>query len=90
MKHTPAPWRIATSGRAVLTQDGTTFIADCENPQNPNKGEQYSNALLCAAAPDLLAALKALMAYGDLDGAEQVKVDHQVRAAIAKAGGALV
>lgn len=54
IKHTPGPWTInhTSDGKAALIMLG--FVASVELDQNPD-GE--ANALLIAAAPDLLEAL---------------------------------
>lgn len=49
--------------------------------------EQKANARLIAAAPDLLAALEALLDYEN--GIQKAQAEQMARAAIAKAGGAV-
>lgn len=62
MAHTEGPWRVmppdrAQSGWIVGDAEGGS-IADCEPPGPWMPGEEAdANALLIAAAPDLLAAL---------------------------------
>lgn len=88
-KHTPGPWAV---GREVAIDyrpyhivgaDGGSLVAWCAGggPKRAVVGpEELANARLIAAAPDLYAALKAMLAseVGDLSAAE---------AAIAKAEG---
>lgn len=67
--HTPGPWESnAIDGKhagAVWTADGELFICRL-NPASklatPCEEEQTANAALIASAPDLLAALEAVMA----------------------------
>lgn len=52
--------------------------------------KDYANAALIAAAPDLLAALKSLLAIPEYDGTQQTSANrrgakHEARAAIRKA-----
>lgn len=90
-KHTPGPWNVA----------GLTITADAGNPEQPIahivqflpkfSHETEANARLIAAAPELLAALVAMVGlvrlkYGNLDAdiwGEVVKAEE----AIAKARG---
>lgn len=48
--------------------------------------DRKRDARLISAAPDLLAALRALRTYNDQDAADQIKTERMVAAAIAKAG----
>ena len=69
-KHTPGPWRPESESRSpdgsdllVTTADGAYSIADCRM-QCTGVGsvdEAEANARLIAAAPDLLAELRALV-----------------------------
>jgi hypothetical protein len=93
--HTPGPW-MATDHDGMDPQDGmplTTVYA--ENGQRvanvPPCDEQEVNARLIAAAPELLAALKALHEIAFADAADlsyNEKVLVNVRAAILRAEGA--
>lgn len=93
--HTPGPW---TSGRAIPADDtvsrivraGVDHIAVVMDLEGAAQ-EAADNARLIAAAPDLLAALQALVGEADLG-----EIDHddgtrallaQARAAIARATG---
>ena len=73
-QHTPGPWHINTAGSAKrgeafkitelyvyapLTQDDTAICADVIDPVTQEPSE--ANARLIAAAPDLLAACRALV-----------------------------
>lgn len=76
---TPGPWE--QDGNAVHTSRGT--IAVCPVPQKGGVFDCNANARLIAAAPDLLAALKAVMdEWREGYGLSCVK---EVRAAISKA-----
>jgi hypothetical protein len=61
-KHTKGPWRAhkpeESNGYVYVDTDGKSGdIAVCYGPE----GDEYANARLIAAAPDLLAALVALL-----------------------------
>lgn len=94
-KHTPGPWRAAVRrGYAAVAsgpQTDTVMVADCRTV-DVDLPTATANACLIAAAPDLLEALKILLAdmdaeYRDRNG----DADHDgmdlARAAIAKATG---
>lgn len=93
MKHTPGPWFVQHSshqGGLLIKPVPGQVVAQCDELP-----EMQANARLIAAAPDLLAALKALRDYcwnniayfGDpVDGdAEANALDRVVDAALAKA-----
>lgn len=97
-KHTPGPWRVFTAkppndhkiiGIGELTGEG---IADCGfGVWRGGSAEALANARLIAAAPELLAALKAARRYVETCADPFNKDDHvlkQVDAAIARATGA--
>lgn len=80
--HTPGPWRVVT--------DGISHWIEIE----PNKialiHAKKADRDLIAAAPDLLAALQAIEAYEDNDGAvgsREYEITLMRRQAIAKAKG---
>lgn len=94
-KHTPGPWVVATPSDAAIHQRLRVVASDYDNViamLMMRDGEQWANAHLVAAAPELLAALKSLKecetAGGPCDVAG-VKCDcHEMaEAAIAKAEG---
>lgn len=67
MAHTPGPWQVMPPERAIhdwviADQEGGS-LAEC-SPAGPwvARAEADANAALIAAAPDLLAALKLLVA----------------------------
>ena len=93
-KHTPGPWK--QYGQEVFSDDkNETFI--CNTPEwldDPSYDEQIANARLIAAAPELLAALKAMrnrLAYAELIDQELVRYvrdpQDDIIKAIAKAEG---
>jgi len=101
-KHTPGPWTAAT-----IEGDDYTFVEPTDNsPDNDNANyviarcsgpDRVENALLIAAAPDLLAALHEISRCCDerasFDGDPAMKrwckaTSEVARAAIAKAEGA--
>ena len=89
-KHTPGPWQSFADdqGHDIIAEDGA-HIARVEpvNSLNPAE-EQDANGNLLAAAPDLLAALKALLHQCEYMGAPADHPDMAAAtAAIAKAEG---
>jgi hypothetical protein len=94
-KHTPRPW-VTYEWRDQIGVTSPEFndIADCKGAtfslnSSRSREEILANACLIAAAPDLLAALKALLfnaTYGN--GLEaDYRAQDEARAAIAKAEG---
>lgn len=70
--HTQGPWKADTNGRDVRVDSrGGLFVARTyaipveDNPDDAYAAEQKANAHLIAAAPELLEALKALLAQFD-------------------------
>lgn len=107
-KHTPGPWTVAADPDsendvyyAVFAEDGISdarFEDDFIAVTNLNHANNEANARLIAAAPDLLAVLKAFSDYvhqeqSATDGAVTYSTtvinhwDFLARAAIAKATG---
>ena len=100
-KHTPAPWSFGYGvtteygevfGVGVTTKPDWTVVCAVSRPGDVNAIDE-ANARLIAAAPDLLEALKAMVALdeehhqrcqGDEDVCREVR---QARYAIAKAIG---
>ncbi|HEY4136462.1 MAG TPA: hypothetical protein VGO34_14755 [Alphaproteobacteria bacterium] len=86
-KHTPGPWAIEhknpfeTFVRGAPNEEGSRYVVAIVHPGHDNATE--ANARLIAAAPDLLDALKAVVAVAD----RKTDVFDQARAAIAKAEG---
>jgi hypothetical protein len=65
LKHTPGPWQrvVARNTSAAYTRIGAGdygAVADCGGCR-PSQEENAANARLIAAAPDLLAALRAFV-----------------------------
>lgn len=56
--HTPGPWKVGLEGY-VIHVSGYPCIARCENDEDQTRSE--ANALLIAAAPELLEALKFML-----------------------------
>ena len=93
VKHTPGPWyHEADSHTGAVKTEGKKLIASVfgDDPECREDDRQIANATLIAAAPDLLAALQAIVT--DEGGTRSVSRDHLIavaaRAAIAKATGA--
>lgn len=86
-RHTPAPWTIDPP-----TAQGDYPI--CEGPDgfliatvwHDDSRREQADAKLISAAPELLAACKALLSYSDPAKAREIEA--RARAAIAKAEGA--
>jgi hypothetical protein len=101
-KHTPGPWRVTNNPDGVYHDTMSLVVTDKGEVCGPRQirlqapGDVEANARLIAAAPDLLAALKALLVM--CHSPEPVKLDEALtwrenderaeamaRAAIAKA-----
>lgn len=87
--HTPGPWRVSESGVRdvggyICFINKPTHYADQEERYAREVEERKANAQLICAAPDMLAALKAVDDFisGKPDAPEPFGI---VRAAIAKA-----
>jgi hypothetical protein len=95
-KFTPGPWHVhGANGNVVYAPDG--WIADVRAGTKGSHGPAaQANANLIAAAPDLYAACKALIAYQESEEEWSILVATKAyesavamaRAAIAKAEGA--
>lgn len=91
--HTPGPWEndgglVAGRESRERFQPGTSVdIFDASDYPNELHEEMLATAALIAAAPDLLAALKAILPWHDSHPAEATDnpLINQCRAAIAKA-----
>ena len=91
-KHTPGPWEAAKRCNAVYA--GAQCVANLTEVTTGVEAEEgRANALLVAAAPDLLAACKMLMGVAEWADRNRKRsiVDvcdwSRVRAAVAKAEG---
>lgn len=92
--HTPGPWHVGTGKAAVVVYAADGYaIADAKTYHGRHTAPAEANAALIAAAPDLLAALRTIMAPSPHYGATQAHRDHvaaaraAANAAIAKAEG---
>lgn len=68
LKHGPGPWFVELDGRKAMNirclpdeEDGGTHVAEMQSSRSPD--ETRANAVLMAAAPELLAALKKCIQY---------------------------
>ena len=94
-KHSPGPWKadLCLDGwgiHEVQRADGLSIarLAQMQTAFAPDDQEGIANALLIAAAPDLLKALSAMLTHMGMDEDEWNKPTFdQARAAIAKATG---
>ena len=87
-KHTPGPWRVAGRETRNLPHSlvaADTLLARVYSKCFGDEVEETANARLIAAAPDLLAALKGVLA--DLDGLKMRPQFNAAHAAVAKATG---
>jgi hypothetical protein len=69
-KHTPGPWFVAPRNEVNSAGHNIAMIADLDwgqyrDAEDNGEAEFEANARLIAAAPDLLEALKAAMAFLD-------------------------
>lgn len=93
-KHTPGPWSQDKYGN-VISADKETIKVEGVSLSGRSTEETRANARLIAAAPELLAALEAMLeaVRQNIDGipptADQIfaKAGHSAVAAIAKATG---
>ena len=90
-QHTPGPW-FANDSLQLFAETGQHIASLDSSTEGFEGGTLYANARLIAAAPDLLAALKAFddafshYCEGDPDS-DEVSALYQAREAIAKATG---
>jgi hypothetical protein len=88
-QYNPGRWEaVANIVRTVRDANGGGGFLVAECP--PSVGNRLEDARLIAAAPDLLAALKALVALSDEVDPDRLfegEIHRQARAAIAKATG---
>ena len=69
--HTPGPWAVSEAPNSFARVTGPTeyadaLVADCKSQYRTHE-EQAANARLIAAAPDMLEALKAIIAITGAD-----------------------
>lgn len=90
-QHTPGPWEVIGNGwhvSIVRADDNNTTI--CDTQLQEDSYETIANANLIAAAPDLLAACKAMLGIDMPPAGEPGHIDythavHMAAAAIVKA-----
>ncbi len=95
VSHTPGPWKHYIDNEGYLVVDlGPRCLGStqqiCLGDMEDTEGEDHANAALIAAAPDLLAALKAFPHEPQASTWMQAEVDWYWKVcapAIAKAGG---
>ena len=87
-KYTPGPWTVSkrTTTRKILNSSGG-WIGDVGNPWTPYDDIAEANAQLIAAAPALLAALKAIIAEDGFSYDLRHEIAIKAMAAIEKAEG---
>lgn len=83
--HTAGPW--LNSGLDIVGSDNNTTVVASVNGTFSNENEIEANALLIAAAPDLLEALKMIVENTEKDGYVNAGLLDEAIAAIAKAQG---
>lgn len=57
-RHTSGPWEVDFYGTGILARFTGPWKYICQHVRGDNPAEQYANACLIAAAPELLEALK--------------------------------
>lgn len=92
-QHTPAPWSdgLHHQGHLAIQSDSGRLVAFCGAiSRNDGQLENFANARLIAAAPDLLTALRDLLEDATKLGIDESDLSGSAvaaRAAIAKATG---
>lgn len=81
--HTKGPWAVAEDDNDIVAADGT-YITYYGGGMNPI--ERREDAILIAAAPDLLEALEDLVRHQEVLGRHNTIIDKAL-SAIAKARG---
>lgn len=86
-KHTPGPWSLSGANTVHGADCIVAFVGTADEEVRRLSGERQSaDARLIAAAPDLLAALNAALAYLVMAGTDHAEPTRDaIRAAIAKA-----
>ncbi len=87
-QHTPGPWKVSGKNPPMIyARAGLDIVAQCDSAGEMTRDQEAANARLIAAAPDLLAALLALLSDKYL--ADPINADRMAgaKAAIAKAAG---
>jgi hypothetical protein len=90
--HTPGPWEAVEApynpkGWLWIKNGPGALLADVHQNANIPLEVRNANARLMAASPDLLAALKAILNSGELDGRAPDKLIEIAKDAISKAIG---
>lgn len=95
-KHTPGPWTVGEHSGIYAQVDGIdrrlgTFVTPLRTDGTKDKAEARANAILAAAAPDLLAACEQVFDFiaglEAFEGPNGAKVAYALEEAIAKARG---
>lgn len=95
-KHTPGPWHVKSEPTAISGDEGdfTTWYSFTAKADKHTFAEHEANARLMEAAPELLAALKAIStippgmdAFTWINDPHTITAFDQARAAITKAEG---
>ena len=82
-KHTPGPWHYEDGTKTIRSETTNYWIATMDSWDVAV--DHGANAALIAAAPDLLAACNAALAY--LDAEDSAGLVAEIAAAVAKAEG---
>lgn len=93
-KHTPGPWRVCEENESATTVIGGRWcdrIAEVFHWDGSSREESDANALLVAAAPELLSALQIMLhefvELPEMAHTERAQAAKLARQAIAKAQG---
>ncbi|HOX60371.1 MAG TPA: hypothetical protein PLL30_16955 [Candidatus Krumholzibacteria bacterium] len=100
MNHTPGPWQVMSgdvrdaSRAALLTTPRRSISQIGSSNWDARIAEDHANLVLAAAAPDLLAALREIVAQDGYNGfgdpaSRATYIESVARAAIAKVEGKL-
>jgi len=82
IEHTSGPWRIGIDSSSIRSEPTRELIAIVQGDWRSRRG----NALVLAAAPDLVLALRGLMSAGNPGSAEHDAAVAKARAALKRCG----
>lgn len=89
-KHTPGPWKVESNEEFIEIWNNNTWIANVQTEHKHHTVDNFANARLIAAAPELLDALEDAITFLATDyGYDSRLADclNKARAAKAKATG---
>lgn len=90
-KHTPAPWRVIPKGKSIgngsMIFSGEKKVASVTAIADKPLSQKIADAMLIAAAPELLEALEMMLEMSEMKGFGKSAAEDTARAAIKKAKG---